>query len=102
MAVNGVAAFGETVWVQTGGGIVYQAVLHLPSSAVPDVALLPLAAAERLLVHDGYTVRVAREPGLEPLGLVIFQNPAARSVVPRGSRITLIISAGPATETGLP
>jgi PASTA domain len=100
--VDDVAVFGTTIWVQAGDGIVYQAALHSVSSVVPDVVMLPLAAAERLLTRDGYTVKVTREPGLEPLGLVIYQNPAAESRVPAGTRVTLIISAGPVTQTGSP
>jgi PASTA domain len=103
-AVDDVSVLGNTLWVQADDGSVYQAALHRPgtSPAVPDVAMLPLAAAERLLTHDGYTVKVAREAGLEPLERVIFQDPAAGSLVPPGTRVTLVISAGPATGTGSP
>jgi PASTA domain len=103
-AVDDVSVLGNTLWVQADDGSVYQAALHRPgtSPAVPDVAMLPVAAAERLLTHDGYTVKVAREVGLEPLERVIYQDPAAGSLVPPGTRVTLVISAGPATGTGSP
>jgi hypothetical protein len=100
-AVDDVAALGTTLWVQAHDGSVYQLAVHRPST-VPDVTMTPVAAAERLLTHDGYTVKVAREAGLEPLGVVIFQHPAARSLVPPGSKVTLVISAGPATQTRSP
>jgi hypothetical protein len=103
-AVDDVAALGSTLWVQADDGTVYQAALHRPgtSPAVPDVVMMPIAAAERLLTHDGYAVKVVRQVGLEPLGPVIFQIPAAGSRVPRGARITLIISDGPVGGTASP
>jgi hypothetical protein len=103
-AVDDVAALRGTLWVQADDGTVYQVALHRPSTspAVPDVVMLPLAAAERLLIHDGYTVKVAHEVGLEPYGRVIFQDPAAGSLVPPGTKVTLILSAGSATPASSP
>jgi streptogramin lyase len=103
-AVDDVATLGATLWVQAGNGSVYQVALHRPgtSSAVPDVVMLPLAAADRLLERDGYPVNVVREVGLEPLGRVIYQDPSAGTLVPRGTMVTLVISAGPATQNSSP
>lgn len=94
-AVDNVAALGQTLWVQADDGSVSQLVLHRPSTspAVPDVAMLPLAAAERRLTHDGYTVKVARQAGAEPPGRVTFQDPAAGSLVPPGTTVTVFIPA---------
>lgn len=78
--------------------------MHRPgaSAAVPGVVMMAVPAAERLLAHDGFTVKVAREAGLEPLRRVIFQHPAAGSRVRPGTTVTLVISAGPVTGTGSP
>ena len=100
-AVDDVTTRGATLWVEGSNGSVYQLALHQPSRT-PDVVMTPVASAERLLARDGYTVKVTRERGLEPLGVVIFQHPAAGSPAPPGSTITLTISAGPATQPASP
>jgi hypothetical protein len=103
-AVDDVSVLGSTLWVQADDGYVYQVALHPPgtSAAVPDVVMMPVAAAKRLLTRGGYAVKVVREPGLEPLGVIIYENPAAGSRALPGARITLVVSAGPVGGTSSP
>jgi hypothetical protein len=66
-----------------------------PLLTVPDVTLQRLAAATRTLTAAGFAVQISRETGLEPLGVVIYESPAAGSLTLPGTTITLTISAGP-------
>ena len=64
---------------------------------VPDVTLQPLAAATQTMTAAGFEVQVNRTTGLEPLGVVIYESPAAGSRTTPGTTVTLTVSAGPAS-----
>jgi streptogramin lyase len=102
--VDNVSVIGQTLWVQTDDKFVYQLALNRASSspAVPDVVLATVSAAKRLLTRDGYAVKVIRRVGLEPLGRVIFETPAAGSLMPPRTTVILVISAGPARSPTTP
>jgi len=69
---------------------------------VPDVTLQPLAAAIQTMTAAGFEVQVSRTTGLEPLGVVIYESPAADSRTTPGTIVTLTVSAGPASATPAP
>jgi serine/threonine-protein kinase len=67
---------------------------------VPDVVGRTIAEASNLLGQAGFTVNQVSEPsGTVEEGLVIRTDPAADSVQPKGSTITVVVSSGPAEET---
>lgn len=70
--------------------------------SVPDVTLQPLAAAIQTMTAAGFEVQVNRTTGLEPLGVVIYESPAAGSRTTPGTTVTLTVSAGPASATSQP
>ncbi len=69
---------------------------------VPDVTLQPLAAAIQTMTAAGFEVQVTRTSGLEPLGVVIYESPAAGSQSTPGTTVTLTVSAGPESATPAP
>lgn len=73
------------------------------SIAVPDVTGLPEAAATQRLVADGFTVTRATVPGSpQEAGTVRGTQPAARTPMPRGSTVTLVVVETPAPPTAMP
>jgi eukaryotic-like serine/threonine-protein kinase len=66
--------------------------------AVPSVVGLSRAEASNLLVERGLALKVAargRYDDKVPVGRVLRQIPDARTFVKRGSRVQLVLSAGP-------
>lgn len=62
---------------------------------VPDVAGKSQADAEKLLEDAGLQVDVQEQPDADiERGLAVKTDPGARSVVPEGSQVTLVISSG--------
>lgn len=79
------------------GRVVYLDVSLGPNLVtVPDVAGLEKSEAERRLAELGFRVEenTIADP-VAPAGRVIRTEPPAQSSQPKGSRVTLIISAGP-------
>jgi eukaryotic-like serine/threonine-protein kinase len=78
-------AAGGTVTLLVGTG----------STAVPDVANQPRETAAQNLQNNSFrvTVRERRDPRV-PVGAAIGTNPAAGTVLPRGSEVELDVSAG--------
>jgi serine/threonine-protein kinase len=67
-----------------------------PAVAVPDVKGQDPAPAAATLGMAGFTVTTREEPSDDvPAGKVIGTDPAAGSMVPRGSAVALLVSSGP-------
>ena len=67
-----------------------------PSIAVPDVANQDPTPAAAILGMAGFSVTPRNDPSdTVPVGKVIGTDPAAGTMVPKGSAITLIVSSGP-------
>ncbi|HEY7398697.1 MAG TPA: Stk1 family PASTA domain-containing Ser/Thr kinase [Gaiellaceae bacterium] len=65
---------------------------------VPDVTGEPFANAQSALIGAGFTVtRVDQASDQQPAGVVLSMDPPQGSPEPRGTRITLTVSKGPAT-----
>jgi len=70
------------------------------SFAVPDVAGLPLAQAEREIANAHLVAQpVDRASNSVPTGDVISTSPANGTTVPKGSTVKLFVSTGPAHVT---
>ncbi len=95
-AVDNVAVDGQTLWVETDDYFLYQLALNRPSSVppIPRVTGLPAAVARRLLIRDGFAVRIVRRTGPALPGHVFFQDPAAGFLVPAHATVTIFIAAG--------
>lgn len=69
-------------------------------AAVPDVSRLAYPASSRALLAAGFPgVDVAEHSGSVPLGGTVSMSPAAGSVRPCGTEVTLVYSSGPAPAT---
>jgi PASTA domain len=66
------------------------------SVTVPEVMLLPAASAEQILERLGLSVKVIPTyvQGNAPAGTVVAESPAAGTIVPSKTTITLIVSIG--------
>jgi eukaryotic-like serine/threonine-protein kinase len=94
-------------WIAAAGLLVLAAaaaalLLLLPSSksqaTVPDVTGQPQAAAAARLEQAGLVPSPASAASVKvPAGSVISESPAHGSVVDRGSRVTIVVSSGPAS-----
>jgi beta-lactam-binding protein with PASTA domain len=86
-AAGTAAARGATVEIQVSAGS--------SSTAVPDVTNQPEAQARAALEGLGFTVTTTPQPSdtVAP-GLVIGTNPAAGTMAPNGSTVTVIVSGG--------
>ena len=69
--------------------------------AVPDVTGESLEQASTDLANLGFAVRRRDVDSTEPAGTVVDQDPAASTVQPKGSTVTLSISKGPSTTAVL-
>ncbi len=71
--------------------------VEVKKAAVPDVAGMDRADAERRLRDAGFQVEVVEEASPEvEKGKVIRQSPLANQKVPEGSTVTIVVSTGPA------
>ncbi len=68
---------------------------------VPDVVGLPLPDAQQAIVAAGLTVGTVTKAydNTVPAGSIANQDPAAGALVPPGSAVDLVVSAGPAPVT---
>jgi beta-lactam-binding protein with PASTA domain len=65
---------------------------------VPDVTGQPFANAAGALKGAGFVVARADIDSDQPKGTVVAMEPTAGTAVPKGSKITLSVSKGPATS----
>jgi hypothetical protein len=99
----------RTRWVLVGFGafvviVGFAALRQLAAGSTATVPALvgrPVAAAVAALRHAGFGTRVTSSPARAPAGTVLALRPAAGSVLPKGSTITLRVArpraaAGPA------
>ncbi|MFZ5625303.1 MAG: PASTA domain-containing protein [Gemmatimonadota bacterium] len=80
--------------------VLYPAPLFRKDQRVALVYGLPRAEAQRRITEQGFRVRTAGEephPSI-PAGSVIWQDPAAGTILPPGSSVRLTMSTGPATN----
>ncbi|QMU68628.1 PASTA domain-containing protein [Streptacidiphilus sp. P02-A3a] len=71
------------------------------AAAVPDVSRLRYPASSRALLAAGFPgVDVAEHSGGVPLGGTLSQSPAAGTVRPCGTEVTLVYSSGPVPASG--
>jgi serine/threonine-protein kinase len=75
---------------------VARAVAQPARVVVPDVVGSGAAAARSELRARGMTVTTTGVASQEPAGTVLSQRPLAGAKVPKGSRVTLTVSTGPA------
>ena len=62
--------------------------------AMPDVGSIPQASATTKLTSLGLKVDVGRTFSSQPVGTVVSQMPAAGTIVPAGSTVTISVSQG--------
>jgi eukaryotic-like serine/threonine-protein kinase len=72
--------------------------------AQPATAQVPSLSGEvqtavQRLGQEGFHASVAYVPGSQPLGTVVAQSPSAGATAPRGSQVTVNVSAGPNAHT---
>jgi len=96
----------DTVTAQqpaAGDSVVKGTVVHINVSRgarpvpVPNVTGQPFANARSALVGQGFQVSREDIQSDMPQGTVVAENPPAGTPVPRGTKITLSVSKGPAT-----
>src|SRR5581483_6714957 len=96
----------DTVTAQqpaAGDSVVKGTVVHINGSRgarpvpVPNVTGQPFANARSALVGQGFQVSREDIQSDMPQGTVVAENPPAGTPVPRGTKITLSVSKGPAT-----
>jgi len=86
-----------TIFVFLADAFIMPAIIHSRVEiAIPNVINKPLAVAQNILLDRGLTPIVSSEaPDAKiPLGHVVFQNPAAQSVVREGRNVYLVVSGG--------
>jgi beta-lactam-binding protein with PASTA domain/predicted Ser/Thr protein kinase len=66
---------------------------------VPNVIPDQLSTARTVLENRGFLVSVTPQQSTKPVGVVIGEIPNAGSRAPKGSTVSLAVSAGPGTET---
>jgi eukaryotic-like serine/threonine-protein kinase len=92
IAIRTIPAAGELVNV---GERIQLLVSSGPAQvAVPDVTGLTRDSAEQLLTEAGLEPAIEQAESDKPVDEVISQNPAARTEVDKGSRVTLTVSKG--------
>jgi serine/threonine-protein kinase len=87
-----------------GDSVIKGSVVHINVSRgakpvqVPDVTGQPFANAAGALKGAGFVVARADIDSDQPKGTVVAMEPTAGTAVPKGSKITLSVSKGPATS----
>lgn len=69
----------------------------LPTIGLRDLRGFNAGDAQRILSDDGFKVKLAKHYSTDPVDTVLDQQPKARSLLRKGSIVTLIVSQGPET-----
>jgi membrane peptidoglycan carboxypeptidase len=75
-----------------------EVVLHVSAgqaATVPGLVDLPLDQAQALLAATGLSAEITQQPADAPAGTVLSQDPAAGTVLTKGSIVRLVVSSGP-------
>jgi serine/threonine-protein kinase len=82
-----------------GGGAAAYFLTREKQVTVPNVVEDTLSTARTVLEDRGFLVSVIQQQSAKPVGTVVGEIPNAGSSAPKGSTVSLAVSAGPGTDT---